>query len=528
MIQPRKWSVPLGSGADVQDLPDDDLRYASFSKIFPQITQVPLPAGGVAPRRIDFNSLFKLLADNIYYYQNGGVFEYSATADYEKGALVRYNDKIYLCIQDNSALNTHNPDDMDYWLRVALNNELADYLPIAGGNLTGNLTVQNKNVVRTVNDIEADINGNIVIESGTSFLTGQLIQSIVPLNDAMLHLADGALISGSGSYAEFVTLMAGKVSTNPELFCTETEWQTSNTNYGFCGKFVYDDVANTVRLPKVNSQHGALIKSYQSGDSWYRIYQDGWCEQGNSIVNSFTSNLTLSVSLIKEFTDTNYFVVLSRKDQSTNNVSNSQLTSNSLTTSSFVIQSGLNGADAQNISTIVWQACGYTDISDLQVSPIYEYIVVGTVSKTDIQIDIDNVMADLANKADKDFSNITAPVQAFKNMSVGWGMPDYSSGIDIGSNFATLGGSWTAPSDGFVQAMTNGDGNIFLYTSPHSSIADFSNLFIYMDAINDGGIGSTTVAPIKKGQTIYQTSQSPYNFKTTRGRITFYPCKGAN
>lgn len=176
MTQPTKWSAPLGSGADVQDLPDDDLRYASFSKIFPQITQVPLSAGGVAPRRIDFNSLFKLLADNIYYYQNGGVFEYSATADYEKGAIVRYNDKIYLCIQDNSTLNTHNPEDMNYWLRVALNNDLADYLPLAGGNVTGNLSVQNKNVVRTINNVEADTNGNInvIVPDATTEVKGKV------------------------------------------------------------------------------------------------------------------------------------------------------------------------------------------------------------------------------------------------------------------------------------------------------------------------------------------------------------------
>lgn len=165
--------MPLGSGADVQDLPDDDLRYASFSKIFPQITQVPLSAGGIAPRRIDFNSLFKLLADNIYYYQNGGVFEYSDTADYEKGALVRYNDKIYLCVQDNSALNTHNPEDMDYWLRVALNNELADYLPLSGGNLTGNLTVQNKNVVRSINGVEANEIGNVQL-GNLGVITGEI------------------------------------------------------------------------------------------------------------------------------------------------------------------------------------------------------------------------------------------------------------------------------------------------------------------------------------------------------------------
>ena len=172
MTQPTKWSAPLGSGADVQELPDDDLRYASFSKIFPQITQVPLSAGGVAPRRIDFNSLFKLLADNIYYYQNGGVFEYSATADYEKGALVRYNDKIYLCIQDNSALNTHNPEDMSYWLRVALNNELTDYLPLAGGNVTGNLSVQNKNVVRSVNGVNANEIGNVQLDGLVKSVNG--------------------------------------------------------------------------------------------------------------------------------------------------------------------------------------------------------------------------------------------------------------------------------------------------------------------------------------------------------------------
>ena len=137
---------------------------------------MPLSAGGVAPRRIDFNSLFKLLADNIYYYQNGGVFEYSDTADYEKGAIVRYNDKIYLCIQKNSALNTHNPEDMNYWLRVALNNELADYLPLAGGNLTGNLTVQNKNVVRTINEVEADENGNInvIVPDATTEVKGKV------------------------------------------------------------------------------------------------------------------------------------------------------------------------------------------------------------------------------------------------------------------------------------------------------------------------------------------------------------------
>ena len=146
MIEPQKWTSTLGSQSDTVTLPDEDLQFASFKKLFPALTQVPLSEGGVAPQRTDFNTLFKLLGDNIFYIQQGGVFSYSDTADYERGAFVKYNNELYLCIQDNSSLNIHAPTDAEYWLRVALNNDLANYLPLAGGNITGNLTVQNKNV----------------------------------------------------------------------------------------------------------------------------------------------------------------------------------------------------------------------------------------------------------------------------------------------------------------------------------------------------------------------------------------------
>jgi len=171
MIEPQKWASTLGSLSDTVTLPDEDLQFASFKKLFPALTQVPLSEGGVAPQRTDFNTLFKLLGDNIFYLQQGGVFSYSDTADYERGAFVKYNNELYLCIQDNNSLNKHAPTDAEYWLRVALNNELADYLPLAGGNVTGNLTVQNKNLVRSVNGVNADANGNVLlIESGDNWV----------------------------------------------------------------------------------------------------------------------------------------------------------------------------------------------------------------------------------------------------------------------------------------------------------------------------------------------------------------------
>lgn len=146
MIEPQKWASTLGSLSDTVTLPDEDLQFASFKKLFPALTQVPLSEGGVAPQRTDFNTLFKLLGDNIFYIQQGGVFSYSDTADYERGAFVKYNDELYLCIQDNSSFNKHAPTDAEYWKKIALNSDLANYLPLAGGNVTGNLTIQNKNV----------------------------------------------------------------------------------------------------------------------------------------------------------------------------------------------------------------------------------------------------------------------------------------------------------------------------------------------------------------------------------------------
>ena len=82
---------------------------------------------------------------------------------------------------------------------------------------------------------------------------GQIIQSTIPLTDGGLHLLDGALIEGSGSYTDFVSYIAGLYSSGDysSIFETEANWQTSVNTYGVCGKFVYNSINNTVRLPKI-------------------------------------------------------------------------------------------------------------------------------------------------------------------------------------------------------------------------------------------------------------------------------------
>lgn len=157
--EPQKWAQTLGKDADVVKIPDiaGDTD-PSIDKIFPAIFSIPLARGGRAIPRSVLNGLFKLLGDWSFYQQNGGIASYSNTFDYAVGSFVKYNNELYLCIQANGASSTVKaPTDAKYWLRVALNNDLANYLPLAGGNITGNLTLKNKKVA-TEDFVKTSIN----------------------------------------------------------------------------------------------------------------------------------------------------------------------------------------------------------------------------------------------------------------------------------------------------------------------------------------------------------------------------------
>lgn len=119
--EPSKWSTALGASADVNTLPQttpSGSGLASLSGLFPQITQIPLDSGGIAPERADFNALFKLLGDTVFFLMQGGVFSYSASYAYRTGDRVMYNGSLYRCIQAHAA-GTAAPSNTSYWSAIA-------------------------------------------------------------------------------------------------------------------------------------------------------------------------------------------------------------------------------------------------------------------------------------------------------------------------------------------------------------------------------------------------------------------------
>lgn len=197
---------------------------------------------------------------------------------------------------------------------------------------------------------------------------GQIIPSAIPLTDAGLHLLDGALIDGSGIYSDFVTYIAGLVTNYPDLFETEANWQTSVTTYGVCGKFVYDDVNNTVRLPKITG-----------------------------IVEG-TTDLTALGDLIEaglpsiEHTHTSYY-----RDPNSSGGPNNGVGSGSW----FKFSSR-----ETSTNTAVNSIYGKSNTVQPQTIKVLYYIVIATATKTQIEVDIDEIATDLNGKADTDLSNV--------------------------------------------------------------------------------------------------------------------------
>lgn len=100
---------------------------------------------------------------------------------------------------------------------------------------------------------------------------------------------------------------------------------------------------NTQLLNAVKSFIGrTVIETYSNGTSWYRIWSDGWCEQGGRTTST-------SVTFLKSFVDTNY------------SFSGVSINSNSGGAASTVTNLTTTGCTYYTYGNAggMWQACGY-------------------------------------------------------------------------------------------------------------------------------------------------------------------------
>ena len=200
---------------------------------------------------------------------------------------------------------------------------------------------------------------------------GSIITSAVPLTDASVHLLDGSTISQTGIYADFVTYLKSQISAGYDLSCTQTEFDNDVQSTGNCGKFVIDDAAGKIRLPKITRFIQGLSSINDIGKSFSAGLPNIYGEINIPNGRSATGNSYFNVSGAFKY------------KENASQIGNAG-------------DGGLGGRikiDANSVSGIY----GNSSTVQPQATQYPYYIVLADTVKTNIIVDIDNVTSELNN-----------------------------------------------------------------------------------------------------------------------------------
>lgn len=344
---------------------------------------------------------------------------------------------------------------------------------------------------------------------------GELVYSSTPLDNESYHLADGSVLT-STDYSEFITYMATKVSTNPECFCTEVEWQATATLSvtGSCGKYVYDSTNNTLRIPKYNGILESTITNSdignltQAGLPQLFTVQNGahthTSSTGNESAHTHTRG-TMNISGTFQggksgATVSGAFTRASGVDSYTTGAAD-------MYTISFTASrnwTGSTSAGTSHTHTVTINSAGghthaltwnptiqNTNTVQPETTKILTYIIVKAIPKSIALVDFDNYASDLNQKADTDLSNLSLSQSTKHNI----GRLYFPSDTYIDVTLPSSGGSVTAPADGFFACAISGTAG-----SSYMELAK-SGVGIHATANFCGGWGANFI-PVRQGDVV--------------------------
>lgn len=236
--QPAILSGAFAAEGDKNTIPanNDGLSgLASIAKGFPPITQQPLAQGGLPPQRQDFNGIFNLFSQFLLYAQNGGVYAYNNTLDYQPPAIIASDNVFYQCVAENgpsTSAGVQPVTNTDYWQRIIADNMLDEilqpYAKLASPSFTGNPTAPTQ------------LTGN----NSTRLATTAFVQAALDTID----LSDYALKTDLNAKAPLASPALTGTPTAPTAAKTTDSTQIATT------AFVKDVVADYATLTQLNAK----------------------------------------------------------------------------------------------------------------------------------------------------------------------------------------------------------------------------------------------------------------------------------
>lgn len=275
-------------------------------------------------------------------------------------------------------------------------------------------------------------------------------------------------------------------------FIDEAGWQGCVSTYGVCGKFVYDSVNNTVRLPKIT----------------------GFIEGTTDV----TALLDLTEAGLPNITGTLHQYVGYGGTASGAFYNHSTLTNRAATGPGSAWSYYVDYMDASRSSSIY----GNSDTVQPQTIKVLYYIVIANSIKTDIQVDIDEIATDLNGKADVDLTNINA-IGKNKVVTLAHEL-DFASAFTVSTTNSSTAASYQCPDDGclFGDAFTTNTSaaslQVLLNLNNYEVGTVWNNYSTYLH--------ERRLLPVVKGQSVIYTIYA--NGGTNKSAsLTFIPYKKA-
>lgn len=354
---------------------------------------------------------------------------------------------------------------------------------INGTNLSFYVSLQDDNQGNSLSDTDYWAKASFANRT-----IGEIVTSAIPLTDSGLHLLDGSVLSGSGIYADFVSYIASIYNSSLNYFCTEAQWQSAVSTYGVCGKFVYDSVNNTVRLPKITG----FIEGASGAANLGNLTEAGL----PNITGKFKADFRNTTTGLRGECSGAFGIEggANAEWQGAGGSSN--------------ISNGANFNFNASRSSSVY---GNSNTVQPQSIKVLYYIVVATTTKTNIEVDIDEIATDLNGKADVDLSNTN---DTAKILMSGMGLPSNTyENLTLGAS----GTTYTAPANGWV-----------VFSKTATSSGQYMTVGVidgvcYTFNVNGTGCVPCCYIPVKKND-IYSIS---YNLGGAVGLFRFIYANGS-
>ncbi|WP_038197150.1 phage tail protein, partial [Xenorhabdus bovienii] len=193
MKNPNLIPAPFAQKGDRDEIPASHKsglpsQKATWDTGFPQITMMPVTAGGLPPSGRDFNGVFNQISDNIVHLSKGGKYKFSqeyanSINGYPEGAILQSDDetKEFQSLIDNNKINfnTESADKINSAWKLVSTNQILDEL---------NKKLNRSDVVQSIGSSQSTVmSQRAVTDELNNIKTPASItqQGIVQLNNAV-------------------------------------------------------------------------------------------------------------------------------------------------------------------------------------------------------------------------------------------------------------------------------------------------------------------------------------------------------